>query len=674
MFNKLYLFIALATIISLGIAYFQYFFKAKKSSSTKLILFVLRSLSIFLLFLLLINPKIKKVKIETIKPSLVLLTDNSKSVTKLNQQNTVKNLVLKLKNNTELQTKFKIDNYTFSDDISFADSLDFQKNSTNISKSLQSIQKLYKKTNTPIVLITDGNQTFGNDYSHSNIKNTIYPFVVGDTTTYQDLNIAQLNVNKYAYLKHKFPVELFVNYNGNGVVASKLTITEGKTTVFSKKISLSKKNNAIKMDFFIPANKVGLHTYHARLSSIKDEKNILNNKRTFTVEVLNEQSKIVIVSDILHPDIAMFKRAIEHNKQRKVILKKPNSNLKFNDYQLIILYQPNKNFKNVFTQLKKDNKNSFIITGTKTDWNFLNNIQSNFNKKVLNSTEDFIPIYNSAYATFLTKDIGFENFQPLTDSFGKIAFNVPYQSLLFQQIGSVKSNNPLFVTFEQNGQRNAVLFGENAWRWRMNSKIESQSFEPFDSYINSVIQYLASNKKSTHLEIQNKKYYYQNETVQISAKVYDANYQFDSNVKLWISLTNKSTNKKIKYPFALINNEYEVKLADLSKGNYSFKVYDDAHKNTSYGHFSILDYNIEEQFTNANNKGLVKLALNTGGTVYYPNSLDQFIGKMVNDTRYKSIQKAKETQSPLIDWKWILGLIVLLLSVEWFIRKYKGYL
>jgi len=673
MINKLYLFILLATIISIGIAYFQYLYKDNKTKS-KLILFGLRSLSIFLLLLLIINPKIKKTKVETIKPNLVLLVDNSKSIGKLNQKTIVRNLGDKLKSNSKLLNKFKIDTYNFSDDISFTDSLSFQKNATNISKSLQSIQKLYKKTNAPIVLISDGNQTYGTNYSQTLAKHTIYPIVVGDTTTYQDVSITQLNVNKYAYLKHKFPVELFVNYHGNEDVETTLTISEGKTNIYTKKIELNKKNNALKVDFFIPANQVGLHTYKTNVTRIKNEKNTLNNKKSFTVEVLNEQSKILIVSDILHPDIAMLKRSIEHNKQRKVIIKSTKDAIKLNDYQLVVLYQPNKNFLKIFTELNNSNKNSFVITGTKTDWNFLNSIQLNFNKKVLSSTEDFIPIYNSAYATFLTRDIGFENFQPLTDSFGKIAFNVPYQSLLFQQIGSVKSNNPLFITFEQNGQRNAVLFGENAWCWRMTSKIESQSFEPFDSYINSVIQYLASNKKSTHLEIQNKKYYYQNETVQILAKVYDANYQFDSNVKLWISLTDKSTNKKIKYPFALIDNEYEVKLADLSKGNYSFKVYDDARKNTSYGHFTILDYNIEEQFTNANNKGLVKLALNTGGTVYYPNNLDQFIDKMVNDTRYKSIQKAKETQSPLIDWKWMLGLIVLLLSVEWFIRKYKGYL
>ncbi len=674
MLNSYYLYFGTAIIAALLIAAFQYLYKNKNKSRLKFILFSLRFLSVLSLLVLLINPKINKTEVEIVKPSLVVLTDNSKSISNLKQDSIVVNILKKIKLNKELNNKFKLDYYVFSDDISFTDSLNFKKDNTNIYKSLQSVAKLYTKNVAPLLLITDGNQTYGNDYSNIKLKQSVYPIVVGDTTVYQDIYISQLNVNKYAYLKNKFPVEVFINYKGVNAITSKLTVSNGKTVVFSKKIQLNAANNAKKVDFFLNATSVGFKNYKVRLSALPNEKNNYNNTKNFTIEVLNQQSKIIIISDILHPDIAMFKRVIETNKQREVILSKPKKTLKLTDYQLVILYQPTINFKPIFTAIEKENKNVFIITGSKTNWNFLNSSQNFFKKKSIKNTESYLPLYNTAYSTFLTKNIGFENFQPLTDVFGKVSFSVPYQSILFQQIGNVSSAEPLFITFEQNNRRGAVLLGENSWRWRMTSKIETNSFEAFDTFFNKTIQYLASNKKASYLDVSSKPYYYQNEPIKINAKFYDANYVFDPNAKLWITVTNKQTKKQHKYPFALLNNNYEVNFSKLEKGNYSFVVSNKNDNSTAYGHFTILDYNLEQQFDSANKKSLEQLATLSNTKIHFNNNIQNLFNKLIEDEKYVSIQKSKEITTPLIDWEWLLGLIVLLLSVEWFIRKYKGYI
>jgi hypothetical protein len=48
------------------------------------------------------------------------------------------------------------------------------------------------------------------------------------------------------------------------------------------------------------------------------------------------------------------------------------------------------------------------------------------------------------------------------------------------------------------------------------------------------------------------------------------------------------------------------------------------------------------------------------------------IDVLLNDNRYQQVQKREQKVVPLIDWKYLLGLIVLILSAEWFIRKYNG--
>jgi hypothetical protein len=674
MWNNLYLYIVLALIVAAIIASFQYLYKNKDKSLNKYILFTLRFSAVFLLLLLLINPKIKKEELQVVKPNLIVLVDNTKSISKLKQDKIIANLASGLQKNKVLQKKFELVIYPFSDDILPKDTLDFKRNSTNIYKALKSVNKIYKKSVAPIVLITDGNQTQGNDYASINLNQKVYPLIVGDTTVYEDIRISQFNVNKYAYLKNKFPIEIFVNYKGTHNITSKLKVTEGSTTIFSKNIILDKNITSEKIDFFINANKVGTHHYKISLSPINNEKNKLNNRKDFTIEVINEQSKIAIISDIMHPDIAMFKRAIESNKQRKVSILKTSKLTNVNDYQLFILYQPTVKFIAAFKKMNELNKNFLIVTGKQTDWNFLNNSQNYFNKKVINNSEDYLAIFNPSYTTFLTENLGFDNFQPLTDYFGKVTFSVPYQSILFQQIGNSSTQESLLATFEQNNRRGAVLFGENSWRWRMSSKIEANSFQPFDGFMNKLVQYLASNKKANFLEVSNKSYYYKNETIQIKAKPYDANYTFNPNAKLWITVINNETKKRLKYPFALQNNNYSVAISDLEQGNYSFTVFNELNKSSSNGKFSILDYNIEEQFVNANKSKLEKIASNSGTKVYYPQTIETLITNLSTNKSYVSIQKSKEIVTPLIDWKWIMGAIILLLSIEWFIRKYKGYI
>ena len=46
--------------------------------------------------------------------------------------------------------------------------------------------------------------------------------------------------------------------------------------------------------------------------------------------------------------------------------------------------------------------------------------------------------------------------------------------------------------------------------------------------------------------------------------------------------------------------------------------------------------------------------------------------KLLEDDRFVSVQKSEQKVVPLIDWKYLLALIAVLLSLEWFIRKYNG--
>ena len=214
--------IILAGISALAIALFQYAYKAKKTA-LRSVFIVLRFISLFALLLLIINPKFEKVSFYNVKPNLVVAIDNSQSISHLNQDENTRNLAYRLSSNKELQEKFNLVFYDFGNELQAAtlDSLSFTKPQTNISKAFNDLSQIYDQDVSPTILISDGNQTFGYDYEYDlkSYQQPVYPVILGDTITYTDVKIQQLNVNKYAYLKNKFPVEIIATYNGNSTVS-----------------------------------------------------------------------------------------------------------------------------------------------------------------------------------------------------------------------------------------------------------------------------------------------------------------------------------------------------------------------------------------------------------------------------------------------------------------------
>ncbi|MAO47991.1 MAG: hypothetical protein CL527_04625 [Aequorivita sp.] len=669
------LYIILAGVVSIALAVFMYGYRSKQTGSLRWVFGILRFITLFSILLLIINPKFKS-EIYTIeKPKLPVLLDNSASIGELGQTKNVSALLQKLKENNGLNDKFDVSYYSFGNDFRESDSLSFDEKNTNISKALTSANELFKNRTAPTIVITDGNQTLGNDYEFSSatFKNPIYPVILGDSIQYTDLKIAQLNTNRYAFLKNQFPVEVILNYSGTEPVNSEFVVTQGAATVYRTNVSFSENETSKTLNFTLNASSVGLQKYSAQILPLADEKNKTNNSKQFAVEVIDQATNVLVVSKITHPDLGALKKAITSNERRTVAFKKPAEAMSvLNDFQLVILYQPDRSFASVFAEIQKLNKNTWTISGLQTDWYFLNGAQDNFNKETSNASEDVQAELNSNYGTFAVEDIGFDDFPPLHTEFGALTISVPNEAMLAQTVSGIENGNPLLATMEINGKRDAIWDGEGFWRWRARSFLETESFQSFDDFIGNLVQYLASNKRRSRLEVSSETFYYNNNPIKISAQYFDKNYVFDNRASLNISVKNTETEKQTVFPMLLRNNYYEVDLNSLSAGEYNYTVSVANEAVSSSGNFTILDFNVEQQFLNADVSKLRRVAQNTNGKAFFATEGDLLINALVENTNFQNIEKSEQKVVPLVDWKYLLALIVLALAAEWFIRKYNG--
>jgi hypothetical protein len=675
MSSETLIYIILAGIAALLLALFQYLYKSKKSKLN--INFVaLRFISIFAILLLIINPKFEKITYYNEKPNLIVAVDNSESIQHLNQVDNTKQFLKTIENDTKLNEHFNIEYYKFGNSFETIDSLYFKDSQSNLASVFNDLSQIYKNTTSPTLLITDGNQTYGSDYeyvSQKNYKQVVFPIILGDTVTYSDLKIQQLNVNKYSYLKNKFPIEIITVYNGNTNVSSQLIVTLNNTTVFKQNLNFSKRQNSQTINFTLPAEKVGVNTYVATLTPLKNEKNITNNTKPFAVDIIDQKTNVAIVSSIIHPDIGALKKSIESNEQRSVSVVSPNEYFNTMDnFQMTILYQPNTSFKSVFDVLDKSKSNKFVITGTQTQWSFLNSIQNNYTQEITTQIEEYQAEENSNYATFIVDNLSFSDFPPLQSEFGSISFNLPMETLLFKRVNNTIIEEPLLATFEYNGRREVLLIGEHIWKWRAQSYLNNKSFQQFDNFIGKLVQYLAMNKKRSRLNLEYESFYNGNGDIKILAQFFNKNYEFDARANINIILREINSDNETILPFILKQNNYQVDLSNFPSGEYNFTVSANSSEVTQSGHIKIFEYNVEQQFLNANVTKLQHLATNSLGASYFITNTTALISNLLSDSRFKKVQRSSKNVVPLIDFKYLLALIALSLAIEWFLRKYNG--
>lgn len=657
----------------MGLSYYQYFYLNKKRNKNDYLLFLLRFLTYTTIGVLLLNPKMQTTTTSVQKRNLVVLVDNSSSIKRLGDTTKIEDFYNTIFNDELLNQKFKVEGYSFGDEFKVVDTIDYTEHQTKIYEALEAVDQIYDLNQDLVVVISDGNQTVGLDYSQYGAQQnaTIFPVVVGDTVPKFDTKIDLVNVNNYSFLNNLFPIEVFVSYNGKKSVPSQLQLFQDNKLIKAQEISFDANKSSQEVQFLIKANQVGLQLYNLVLKPVKDEKFIANNTFQFGVEVIDESAKILIATSVLHPDVGMWKRSIETNKQRKVDVKLVGEEeIDIDLYQAVLFYQPTLDFENIIQKTKEKGLGTLTITGTKTDYTFLNTIQDKFKKEIVPTTEDYYSNYNSNFSTFQFEDIGFSNFPPLEDQFGQVRFNDAHQVLLYQKVQGVSTKSPMLFSYSTNSTKHVVLFGENSWRWRSQFYTEQQNFKDFDSFLSALIQYISSSDFNQRMIVDSSNFYNEGENSQIAAKYYDANYKPLTDAELNIRITETTTNTVQQFPMLLQEGKFVFNTAGLSPGEYSYEVVENTSNIKKQGQFKILSYSVENQFISPNLNSLIQLS-NTN-ELFYINQVELLKAQLLQSPEYNPILSVTKNNQSLINSFYLFFFLALTLFLEWFLRKYQG--
>lgn len=665
----------LAAILALFLALYHYAYKTSHSRMLTAALVFFRFLSWLAFFLLLINPQLRRQNYTLELPNLIVLADNSSSIEASGATASLSEALLQLSKDQGIRDRFKIIQYRFGNGLTRTDSLDFTDESTNLSAALASVNEVYSKSGTAIVALTDGIQTMGQDYEFGpkGLKLPVYPVILGDTTRYEDLRIEQVINNTYAFLNNQYPLEIFVSYEGPTDIQAMLTITVDGDKVQQETLRFSPQEKSKRVNTLIPAKTVGVKNIVVSVSPLEDERNIVNNRLQLAVEVIDEKTAVGLVYEVMHPDLGALAKAIESNEQRSVVFLSPDApDSELEDIDIFLLYRPDNRFARIYNRIKNTGTSSFTIIGSNTNWEFLNKVQNLYDKEVLGPTEEILPILNRAFSLFDIGDFNVDDYPPLTGELGEILITKRHETLLGQQVKGVDLNEPLLAIIDDASQKEAVLFGENIWKWRMQSYRNEGSFENFDSLIGKILLYLGNTQNNKRFDIEYNPVYRGSRDAIIRAKYFDETFQFDSNATLMLKVNGIDNNETREIPMLLKGTYFEADLSDLPSGKYGFTASVEGENRKESGIFTILEFDVESQLLSTDYRKLERLGEKTGGKSYMSSDVSLLTTELLQDERFLPTQKSELIVVSLIEFKWLLALIAAALAAEWFIRKYNG--
>lgn len=675
-------------LISLFLVFWQYYHKKPYhndlSKGKIFFLSSIRWLSFMFLFLLLLEPRFKSSFSKITKPILVFAQDNSGSLRYCKDSSYYINEYPKqieqfLENASD---RFEIKKIAFGEKISALNNFDYHENTTDFSNLFDFLKENYNNTNNvQIVLASDGLYNKGSNprYETQGISFPIHTIQLGDTTKIEDVSIHSVRTNDLGFLNANLPVRVGIkaaNLSGENV---SIKIYNELKLLASENLSITNNAFFVERDFFIKPTNVGLQKFKIEVFSKNQEYTIKNNVYEFVVDILDTQRKIGICFDKYHPDISAIKSSIDKNlnfSSELINLTTQTPNLE--KINLLVLYQiPStlNQYRNLFQQIIQKKIPILMIMGGNSDVKALNSL----NLGVLFDSETMLYhesrfISNENFSLFDLKkeeQKTLEELPPLLSPSGEWSFISDYQTLGFQKIKSIETLFPLISFLNINQQKIAWIFGEGLWRWKLQAFQENSDINTFTSVINQTIHYLALKENRNQLVVKCSKEYLEGEEIVVEAELYNKSYELVNQANLELILTNEA-GKVFNYDFERNSRSYRLNLSNLEKGNYSYLVKSsDFDQNLEMkGHFLVVSNNLESQNLMADENLLIQISEQTGGINV---GVDQFPELMKHIMENENSKSILSTEIKYKDFNEILSFlifIIILIILEWFLKKY----
>jgi hypothetical protein len=676
----------------------------------RLFLATLRGFALALLLALLFEPLLKLLHREEQDPVLAVLIDASESMNIRDQAAERSALVRRFLEKNSF-SPFLPRYYHFSSRLNRVtslqpDSLRFDGEMTDIAAALSQMQEFRSNENIQAaVLISDGVYTVGRNpiTVADNLGIPLYTIGVGDTLEQRDILIANVATNNIVYAETRVPVDVRVRGSGFRNEKVDVTLTQGGSVLDRKVLQLQEATREYSVGLSYEPKEEGTQKYTVTVSSLPGELTEKNNVQSFFVKVLKTKLRILLIAGAPSPDVSTVRQTLSEEEHFTV--------------KTLVQKRPGEFYEGSLTQAMLDSADCFVLIGfpsaaaSPSHLQLISNTIERRKKPLLfiaSKTLDFaklptleavLPFSWSApnmqellvfgevperqRSNVLVQrngEVTLESWQQLPPIFKtQTVFRAKPEAdaLALAKIQSVVLNEPLVLTRSVARQKSFAITGHGIWRWRLPAQGNPRTERFLSLLLTNAVRWLTTADEGKRVRVvPTKEAFTTAEPVEFTGEVYDEQLRPVENVELRVSVNSKEQNAETILR-SIGSGRYEGSVEGLGAGDYTFGARATLGGTTlgeDKGRFSVGQMNVEFLETKMNKQLLEQLAYRSGAFYADIGNAASLIDSIRARVEFTPKEIVHTSEVELWNWQYLMGLLVLLLAAEWFVRKRSGML
>ncbi|MBI2619398.1 MAG: hypothetical protein HYW57_04900 [Ignavibacteriales bacterium] len=681
------------------------------SRRLRILLTLLRGLGLFFLFLLLGEPVLSLLSHSEEPPTTLVLIDDSRSMSLSDRQGDRSKQLRSFLGSrpfNQLADIGAVRTFLFAADTralsSFhPDSVTLTGEQTDLAGALRSAKAAASAANIQtIVLISDGNSTTGGSplLETDGLSLPLFTVGFGDSTEQRDVLIRKILTNAVAYSGSRVPVNVQVMSSGYSGTRVEVVLRQANEVLDKQFVLLEEETREYTVTLaFTPENE-GRQQYTVGVSELPDEITHRNNRSTFSLKVLKNKMRVLLLAGGPNPDVAFVRRHLERDQNIDVrILIERDVNriydgtltpeLLSQQECVVLVGIPGQNTStttlNMILEAAGNGKSVLFIPSRTLDIARLKTLESILPVSVQSASHDeiqaffHIPETRTSHALFKTsQSSALEDWSKLPPLFkSQTLFRAKPESevLAVTRIHTAPTQEPFLVLRNINRRKSVAWLGYGLWRWQMLRDRERESL--FEALLGNIIRWLTITEDARRIRIEpTAEIFTTQDPVEFSGQIYDESLQPVDDARISIIITGNGERNELRLN-PLGNGQYEGRLGPLPAGVYSFSAAvsrDLTPVALERGSFSVGGINAEFLETRTNTLLLRQLAARTGGAFFSPSTADELPATIRSLPGFQPRKTTRANQFDLWNLSWSLGLLLGAFSLEWFIRKRNGML
>lgn len=672
----------------ISLAWWSYQYITSIKIWKKVVLIGLRGSTFTILILLLFNPFLQYQNIEIEKPSIFFYLDNSQSVdvTRGDYQGLDSyNLTLEAIRNS-VNDIYDYRYFLFDSDISEGNEVNAEGSSTNLQRVIEHISENETEA-VAFVMLSDGIYTRGRNpiFSAQSLSSPIFTIPVGDTIEVQDVRISNIDFNHIAYTNTSETIRVNIEQVGYSGETANVTLLKDGDSLSSQHVNLSEVSSSHIIDFTLEFEEPGFYEYELTIPGLPDEFTLQNNRETFTIEVLDNKTRILSLAFEVHPDVSAIRRVMASDQQNEVTQSTqlregafagPNPVDTEQEYDLIVLHGLPAQ-QGALTDWLNANKSVPVVVIISPNM-YQNSDESSYFPHSISSSGSFLDIHIIMEAERFSHPLlefdepDFRRFPTIKSWRSNYNLSPLSNTLLAAEYQRMETNIPILVT-ESDTERRHVFVNAFGW-YRFEKSANEDANDFFTDLFTNIISWAATSPDDRNLILEPaQSSFTENDPVLIRGTLVNERGEPEPDAVIELQFINNDEENDQSYRMRSTGNgNYEVELGSFPQGIYEISGMakkGDRQIGKAETMFNVNQSTLEFVNTKRNDQLLTQLSARTDGLFLLDNSLEPMFDLLEQRESNKPIERIDEQIEYINDLPFWFFIALLFLSAEWILRR-----